>query len=206
VKEQKIMMMAQESGDEKQTVDALSRLVTICTFNKVDVTNAPTFDIEHLFLRIRSKSVGESVDVSITCPDDDKTQVRTKINIEDVKVQTYSDHNNIIDLTDTIKIVLRYPSLSDIGMVGDTQTSDGIFKLLYRCIHEIHHNDDVYNRVDMSEKDIEDFIDQLTSEQFEKITKFFQTMPKLSHKVSVTNPKTKVRGEVVLEGLQSFLG
>tara|TARA_A100001011_G_scaffold215994_2_gene223919 strand:- start:1464 stop:2168 length:705 start_codon:yes stop_codon:yes gene_type:complete len=206
VKEQKIMMLAQESEDEKQQVEALSKLVAICTFNKVDVIHAPTFDVEHLFLKIRSKSVGESVDISVTCPDDEKTQVRTKINIDDIKVQTHSNHSDTIHLTDRIKMILRYPSLSDIQSVGNAQTAEGIFKLLYRCINEIHHNDDVYHRIDMSDNDIEEFVDQLTSDQFEKITNFFQTMPKLSHKVSIVNPKTKVQGEVVLEGLQSFLG
>jgi len=108
VKEQKIMMLAQESEDEKQQVEALSKLVAICTFNKVDVIHAPTFDVEHLFLKIRSKSVGESVDISVTCPDDEKTQVRTKINIDDIKVQTHSNHSDTIHLTDRIKMILRY--------------------------------------------------------------------------------------------------
>ena len=204
VKEQKIIMMAQESGDEKQVVRALSELVSACTFNKIDVANAPTFDVEFLFLKIRSKSVGETVDINIVCPDDQVTQVNTKVNLEDIKIQTNSGHDNIIPLTDTIKIVFKYPTMLDVSQVGDTQSSDGMFKLLYRCIYEIHYGDDVYNKVDISDKDIEEFIDQFTGEQFEKVADFFQTMPKLSHKVSVLNPKTKVTNEVVLECLQSF--
>ena len=206
VKEQKVLMMAQESGDDRQMVDALSNLVTVCTFNKIDIVNSPMFDVEYLFLKIRSKSSGETVDINILCPDDENTQVMTKVNLEEIKVKTFGDHNNLLDITDTIKIVLKYPTLSDIQKVGDVQTNDGIFKLLYRCIHEIHHNDDVYHRVDMSDRDIEEFVDQLTAEQFERVVQFFQTMPKLSHTVSIINPKTNVTSEVVMEGLQSFLG
>ena len=206
VKEQKIIMMAQESGDEKQIVRALSDLVTACTFNKVDVANAPTFDVEYLFLKIRSKSVGETVDINIVCPDDQVTQVNTKVNLDDIKVQTNGGHNNVVNLTDSIKIVFKYPTLIDLSRVGNTENSEGLFKMINECIHEIHYGDDVYNRVDISDKDIEEFIDQFTGDQFERVTEFFQTMPKLSHKVSVTNPKTNVKNEVLLEGLQSFLG
>ena len=116
------------------------------------------------------------------------------------------EQNNVLDITDQVKIKLRYPCMADVNNLDDLETTDGMFKVLYRCIDEIHYGDDVYNRVDISDKDIEEFIDQLTGEQFEKVTQFFQTMPKLSHKVSITNPKTNVQSEVVLEGLQSFLG
>ena len=206
VKEQKIIMMAQESGEEGEMVRALSALVTACTFNKIDVANSPTFDVEFLFLKIRGKSVGETVQINMVCPDDEVTQVSTKIDLDQIRVQTQEGHNNVIDITDTVKMVFKYPTLLDISKIGSIETSDGIFKLMNRCIHEIHYGDDVYNRVDISDKDIEEFIDQLTGEQFEKITQFFQTMPKLIHKISVTNPKTNVQSEVVLEGLQSFLG
>ena len=164
------------------------------------------FDVDYLFLKIRSKSSGETVDINILCPDDENTQVMTKVNLEEIKVKTFDGHNNLLNITDTINIVLKYPTLSDIQRVGDVQTNDGIFKLLYRCVHEIHHKDDVYHRVDMSDRDIEEFVDQLTAEQFERVVQFFQTMPKLSHTVSIINPKTNVTSEVVMEGLQSFLG
>ena len=134
------------------------------------------------------------------------TQVSTKIDLDQIRVQTQEGHNNVIDITDTVKMVFKYPTLLDISRTGNIQSSEGVFNLMNRCIHEIHYGDDVYNRVDISDKDIEEFIDQLTGEQFEKVTQFFQTMPKLSHKVTVTNPKTNVQSEVVLEGLQSFLG
>ena len=206
VKEQKIIMMAQESGNEVEITNALSQLVSTCTFNKVDVTNAPTFDIEYLFLKIRSKSAGETVDIRITCPDDEKTQVPVKINLDEIRIQTTDGHTPFIGITDKIKMVLRYPTLFDLTQVDNAQSSDGTFKLMYRCIHEIHFGDDVYNRIDISDREIEEFIDQLTTDQFESITNFFQTMPKLRHIIEVTNPNTNVKNEVVLEGLQSFLG
>ena len=206
VKEQKVIMMAQESNEEVQITNALVSLVSACTFGKVDVENIPTFDVENLFLRIRGKSVGESVDINITCPDDDVTKVSTKINLDDIKLQTSPDHNPVIDITDSIKMYLSYPTFRNTKNIPNVNSSEGLFKILYTCINEIHYGDDVYNRIDISDKDIEDFIDQLTGEQFEKVTNFFLSMPKLRHTIEVVNPKTKVKSEVVLEGLQSFLG
>ena len=206
VKEQKIIMMAQESDNEREMTNALMRLVQACTFNQVDVQNSPTFDVEYLFLKIRAKSAGESVDIRVTCPDDEITTVPLKLNLDDIKLQVKDNHNPIIQLNDQVKMILRYPTLEDVSRVGDPTTGEGTFKIMYRCIHEIHYGDQVFSRVDISDKDIEEFIDQLTSGQFESITNFFQTMPKLSHTVEVTNPKTNVKSEVTLEGLQSFLG
>ena len=206
VKEQKILMMAQESNQDQQSVDAVSKLVSACTFDKFDVINAPTFDVEYLFLQIRSKSVGESVDVNLICPDDDKTTVLTKINLSDIKIEFSDDHSNSLQITDTIRMVCKYPTLHDILRVGKLGETESIFKLLYRCIVEIHYGDEIYHRVDISDKDIEEFIDQLTGEQFDRVVKFFETMPRLKHRVIVTNPKTKVESEVILEGLQNFLG
>ena len=206
VKEQKVIMMAQESNEEVQITNALVSLVSACTFGKVDVENIPTFDVENLFLRIRGKSVGESVDINITCPDDDVTKVPIKVNLDDIKLQTSPDHNPVIDITDSIKMYLSYPTFRNTKNIPNVNSSEGLFKILYTCINEIHYGDDVYNRIDISDKDIEDFIDQLTGEQFEKVTNFFLSMPKLRHTIEVVNPKTKVKSEVVLEGLQSFLG
>ena len=206
VKEQKVIMMAQESNEEVQITNALVSLVSACTFGKVDVENIPTFDVENLFLRIRGKSVGESVDINITCPDDDVTKVPMKVNLDDIKLQTSPDHNPVIDITDSIKMYLSYPTFRNTKNIPNVNSSEGLFKILYTCINEIHYGDDVYNRIDISDKDIEDFIDQLTGEQFEKVTNFFLSMPKLRHTIEVVNPKTKVKSEVVLEGLQSFLG
>ena len=205
VREQKIIMMAQESQDEKQMVRAMSDLVTSCTFNKFDVNKLPIFDVEYMFLKIRGKSIGETVELNLMCPDDGETQVPTKINLEDIEVSMTVGHSNMIDITDNIKLQLRYPIYSDATQVGGLEQSDGVFKLLTRCIDKIIYGDQEYNRVDITDKEIEEFIDQLNTDQFNSIVEFFNTMPKLRHVVQITNPKTKVKSEVVLEGLQNFL-
>ena len=205
VREQKIIMMAQESQDEKQMVRAMSDLVTSCTFNKFDVNKLPIFDVEYMFLKIRGKSIGETVELNLMSPDDGETQVPTKINLEEIEVSMTVGHSNMIDITDNIKLQLRYPIYSDATQVGGLEQSDGVFKLLTRCIDKIIYGDQEYNRVDITDKEIEEFIDQLNTDQFNSIVEFFNTMPKLRHVVQITNPKTKVKSEVVLEGLQNFL-
>jgi len=205
VREQKIIMMAQESQDEKQMVRAMSDLVTSCTFNKFDVNKLPIFDVEYMFLKIRGKSIGETVELNLMCPDDGETQVPTKINLEEIEVSMTVGHSNMIDITDKIKLQLRYPVYNDATEVNSLEQSDGVFKLLTRCIDKIIYGDQEYNRVDISDKEIEEFIDQLNTDQFNRIVEFFNTMPKLRHVVQITNPKTKVKSEVVLEGLQNFL-
>ena len=206
VKEQKLLMMAQESEDERQVIDTVGKLVSSCTFEKIDSDNSPLFDIEYVFLKIRGKSVGEKIKLNLTCPDDEKTQVETEIDLEDVSVQLAADHTNEIQITDTVKMFLKYPILKNMKSVAsdDSQTKQ-VFEVLSQCIHEIHFGEQVFNRVDISKKDINEFIDQLTSGQFDKILDFFNTMPKLRHVIPVTNPKTKVESEVVVEGLASFL-
>ena len=205
VREQKIIMMAQESQDEKQMVRAMSDLVTSCTFNKFDVNKLPIFDVEYMFLKIRGKSIGETVELNLMCPDDGETQVPTKINLEEIEVSMTVGHSNMIDITDKIKLQLRYPVYNDATEVNSLEQSDGVFKLLTRCIDKIIYGDQEYNRVDITDKEIEEFIDQLNTDQFNGIVEFFNTMPKLRHVVQITNPKTKVKSEVVLEGLQNFL-
>ena len=205
VREQKIIMMAQESQDEKQMVRAMSDLVTSCTFNKFDVNKLPIFDVEYMFLKIRGKSIGETVELNLMCPDDGETQVPTKINLEEIEVSMTVGHSNMIDITDKIKLQLRYPVYNDATEVNSLEQSDGVFKLLTRCIDKIIYGDQEYNRVDITDKEIEEFIDQLNTDQFNNIVEFFNTMPKLRHVVQITNPKTKVKSEVVLEGLQNFL-
>ena len=206
VKEQKIIMMAQESGDQKSMIQAVGDLVNSCTFGKIDANNSPTFDIEYIFLKIRSKSVGETVELTVTCPDDEKTKVPVKLKLDDIKVLTDVTHRSEIDVTDTIKIAFRYPLLNDTMNLDSGNSVDAPFKMINSCVESIHYGDDVYQKVDITEKDLEEFIDQLTGEQFENIMNFFSTMPKLRHVIQVTNPKTNVKSEVVLEGLQSFLG
>ena len=206
VKEQKILMMAQESEDPAMMTRTVCELIESCVDGIQNAMNLPTFDVEYMFLKIRGKSVGETVEVNLVCPDDNKTQVKTKINLDDIQVQMTVGHSNILDITDSIKLQLRYPIYSDSIDIADIETTDGIFKLLCKCFFNLQYNDQTYNKVDITDNDIMEFIEQLTTEQFDKIVEFFNSMPKLRHVVDVTNPKTNVRSEVVLEGLQSFLG
>jgi len=207
VKEQKTLMMASESNDDKQVKEALAGLISNCTFSKIDPFKIPIFDIEFLFLRIRGKSVGEKIDLSLLCPDDNKTRVNKSVNLEEIGVNMKVGHTNEIDITDNIKMVMRYPTLNDMtDMSADANNIEDVFSMIRRCVHEIHDDKKVYNRVDISDKELEEFIDSLTGEQFEKVGGFFETMPKVQHSVEVTNPKTKKKGEVVIEGIQSFFG
>ena len=206
VKEQKILMMAQEGSDENEIAEAMGNLVSDCTFGKIDAKVSPMFDIEYIFLKVRGKSVGDKIELNVTCPDDEKTSAPVTIDIEEIQVHMLEDHTNEVNISDDIKVVLRYPVLSDMKNVKASSNSvDRVFNVLNSCITSIHFGDDVYNKVDLTEKDINEFVDQFTSEQFDTMVKFFDTMPKIRHIVNVTNPKTKVTSEVVLEGLESFL-
>jgi hypothetical protein len=205
VKEQKTLMLASESDDDKQVKEALAGIISNCTFSKVDPLKIPIFDVEFLFLRIRGKSVGEKIDLSLLCPDDNETRVNKTINLDEIGVNMKVGHTNEIDITDNIKMVMRYPTLDDMTDVSaETNDVEDMFSMIRRCVHEIHDGEKVYNRVDMSSSELEEFIDSLTGEQFEKLSDFFETMPKVQHSVEVTNPKTKKKGEVVIEGIQSF--
>ena len=204
VKEQKALMIAQESENEKVLESTFAQIIKDCVEDKVDPYKMPMFDIEYVFLKIRSKSVGEVAELSIICPDDKKTKVNVSIPLEDVGVQMKEDHTNVVTLTDDISLVMRYPCLGDAkGVTSDEQTK-GLFSVIKKCIHEVHDGDEVYKRVDMSEKDLDNFIDSMTTKNFESVSEFFESMPKLSYDLEVFNPKTKVKSVVPIEGLQSF--
>ena len=207
VKEQKLLMMAQESEDDQQVIDTVGNLVQSCTFEKIDSEKSPLFDIEYIFLQVRGKSIGEKVQLDLICPDDEKTTVQTEVDINDVGVQMSNDHTNEIEITDTVKLFLKYPLLKDMKKVAsDGSQVKQVFEVLTQCVHEIHFGEQIFSRVDISEKDINEFIEQLTGNQFEKIMDFFNTMPKPRHVIPIKNPKTEVESEVVVEGLASFLG
>ena len=206
VKEQKRMMMAQESKNSTEIVDAVNQLISDCTFNKVDTKKIAMFDAEYIFLKIRTKSVGSKVDIKVTCPDDKETQVPVSIDLDDINVGMMEEHTNEINLTDEIKIVFKYPQLDSFTKYSTlSDTSKMVFELTAECIEEVHFNEEVTHKVDMSKKDLDEFIDSLSTGQFTLLIKFFETMPRLRHKIEVTNPKTKVTSEVMLEGIQSFL-
>ena len=210
VREEKILILALESEDTNQITTAVIDILSECILTKnVDVTKLATFDIEYLFLNVRSKSVGETVDVNITCPDDGKTSVEMQINIDTIKVQKNKNHKNTIKLDDKYFIKFKYPSFnefieSNFEVSENNSEVSKSMSMIVSCIDMIYDEEESWNASDSSQKELEEFIEQLNSKHFKLIEKFFETMPKLSHKVKVTNPKTKVESEVVLEGLASF--
>ena len=207
VKEQKILMIAQESGEEKQLADAMGTLVSNCTFGALDANTAPMFDIEYVFLQLRAKSAGAKIKLNVTCPDDEKTTVEVEIDLDEIGVQLSVEHSQEIIVTKDIKMKLRYPILKDLqGLYDDLGDFEKAMSMVNQCIESVIHGDEEIHRIDMTQDEITEFIDSFTTEQLESVMKFFETMPKLRHVIDVTNPKTKVKSEVLLEGLQSFLG
>ena len=210
VREEKILILALESEDTAQITNAVVEILSECILTKgVDVTKLATFDIEYLFLNVRSKSVGETVEVNLTCPDDDRTSVEMEINIDAIKVQKTRGHKNIVKLDDQYSMKLKYPSFdqfieSNFDTSEDTSDVDKSLNMITNCIEMIYDEEESWDASDSTKKELEDFIEQLNSKQFKSIEKFFETMPKLSHKVKVINPTTEVESEVVLEGLASF--
>ena len=210
VREEKILIMAMESEDMKQITDAIIQILSDCILTKdVKVESLSTFDIEYLFLNVRGKSVGETVEVNITCPDDGETQVEMSIDIDSIKVQKSKEHKNIIQLDDNLSMKLKYPSLDQFVEnnfeVSESQSSVGqSLSMITSCIEIIYNQDESWEAADCTKKELEDFIEQLNTKQFKEIENFFTTMPKLSHTINVKNPNTGVESEVVLEGLASF--
>ena len=209
VKEEKLLVLALESEDTKQITNAIKTVIKNCIETKnIKVESLPTFDIEYLFLNIRGKSVGEEIDVNIICPDDEETIVPIKINVDDIQVQKNSEHSNKIKLDDSIMMEMKYPSLeqfikSNFDLSADS-TMNQSFELIGSCIDKIYTEEEVWVAADVTKKELMEFLDQMNTSQFKQIEKFFETMPKLSHKIKVKNPKTEVESEVVLEGLSSF--
>ena len=213
VKEEKLLVIALESEDTKQITNAIKAVIRACILSKgVKVDTLPTFDIEYLFLNIRGKSVGEDIEVKLICPDDNKTEVQVNINLDDIQVKKPDDHTNEIKLDDSLMMQMKYPSLNEFIKTNFDPTDanknpmEQSFDLIGSCIDKIYTEDDVWAAGDCTKKEITEFLDSMNSTQFKKIEKFFETMPKLSHTVVVTNPKTKVKSDILLEGLASFFG
>ncbi len=209
VKEEKLLVIALESEDIKQITTAIKTVIKNCIITKnIKVESLPTFDIEYLFLNIRGKSVGEELDVNIICPDDGETQVPVKINLDDIKVQKNEQHSNRIKLDGSIMMQMKYPSLDQFIKsnfdFSDKNAMDQSFDLIASCIDKIFTEEEVWTTSDVTKKEMNDFLESMNSSQFKDIEKFFETMPKLSHKIKVKNPVTEVESEVVLEGLVSF--
>ena len=206
VKEQKLLMLAQESDNQDEIANTITNIVESCTEGQLKAKELPIFDIEYVFLQLRSKSVGESVTLKLKCPDDERTFVDKTIKLDEIAVHMTADHTNEVQITDKIKIVMKYPVMEDMKGIDISAGISGTFGLISKCVHEIHDEDMVHSRIDMNEKELDEFIDTLDSQQFDRLMNFFQTMPKLRHVIEIVNPKTKKKGEVMLEGLDSFLG
>ena len=211
VKEEKILILAMESQDNTQIASAVKDVISNCILSRgIKVDKLSTFDIEFLFLNIRGKSIGEDVEVMVTCPDDGKTQVPTRIMLDNIKIQISDDHNQDIKLDDEYTLRMKYPSLDEFiknnfNTAGDIYVDD-TFDLIASCIELVYSEEESWAASDCTKKELSQFVEQLNSSQFKEIEKFFETMPKLSHTVKVINPNTKKENEVVLEGLQSFFG
>lgn len=209
VREEKVLVIALESEDTKQITNAIKTVIKNCILTKgIKVETLPTFDIEYLFLNIRGKSVGEEIEVNVICPDDGETTSKVTINLDDIKVQKNKDHTNKIRVDKNIMMEMKYPSLEQFIKnnfdFSDSNAMDQSFELIASCIDKIYTEDEVWSAADVTKKELNDFLEQMNSSQFKEIEKFFETMPKLSHKIKIKNPKTDVESEVVLEGLASF--
>ena len=209
VKEEKILILAIESGGMKEITMAIKDVLKNCVLTRgIKIDELPTFDIEYLFLNIRARSIGESIDLLITCPDDGKTQVNTKIYIDEIEVKKSKDHTKDIKIDDTYTMRLKYPSLDqfvDENFNFEKET-DNTFSLVASCIEMIFSKEEAWEGKDSTHKELVSFLEQLNSTQFKEVQKFFETMPKLSHEIEVENPETKVKSTVTLEGLASFFG
>jgi len=209
VREEKILIIALESEDMSQITSAVVDILNSCILTKgIKVEKLSTFDIEYLFLNVRGKSVGEQVEVSITCPDDGETTVQQVVDIDSIKVKKNKDHKDTIKLDDNLSIKLKYPSLAEFVQSNfdaeSTTDVDTTMHMIISCIDLIYNDEESWKASESTPKELEEFVDQLNTKQFKQIEKFFETMPKLSHTIKVKNPKTDVESEVLLEGLASF--
>ncbi len=209
VKEEKLLVLALESEDTKQITTAIKTVIKACIKTRgIKVEALPTFDIEFLFLNIRGKSVGEDLDVNIICPDDEKTQVKVNINLDDIQCQHTEGHTNKIELEGGLVMEMKYPSLdqfikSNFDM-KETNQMEQSFDLIASCIDKVYSAEEVWATEDCTKKELNEFLESMNSAQFKDIEKFFETMPKLSHEIKITNPETGVESDVTLEGLAAF--
>ena len=203
VKEEKILLTAMETGGEGSLVNALKQIVNNCVESELDLNTLATFDLEYIFLNLRAKSVGEVATINVTCPDDNETQIPIEVNLEEIEVIFPEGHSNKIELTDTIGLTMKYPDFSLATITGETNT-EYLFKMIRGCIVQITEGETIHERVDFNDAELDTFLDSLNSKQLEGVQKFFETMPKLRHEITVTNPKTKKDNKIMLEGLDAF--
>ena len=207
VKEEKVLLIAQETGDDAAIYDSVKNLVETCCFEAIDVTKMPLFDLEYIFLNIRAKSVGEVVEVEVTCPDDEETKVKVEVDLTKIEVHMDEKHDARIQLTDDIGILMSYPHLGSLAGIGSDETGaqmENLFGMIYDCMYQVWQGDEVFDAMDYTKKEKREFIESLNHEQFEKIQNFFSTMPTVKHEIKVTNPKTKKKSTITLQGMNSF--
>jgi hypothetical protein len=207
VREEKILLIALESGESKDILNAVKDIVAECTFNKLKIGDMPMFDIEYIFLNIRAKSVGEVSQLKLKCPDDDETFAEVEIDLSKVNVQVDKGHNPKIELTKDMGLIMKYPSIDSFAGSGITNiTTDNMLDVIGSCILQIYDKkgEEVFEAKDQTKKELSDFVESLNTKQFQEVQKFFDTMPKLTHKVTIENPKTKVKSDVILQGLNDF--
>ena len=209
VKEEKLLLIAQETSDEQSLYNAIANLIKNCCFEKIDIDKLPLFDIEYIFLQIRAKSVSEIADVKVICPDDGETEVEVKINLTQIEVHMGEKHDAKIQLTDDIGIVMSYPNLASILLKKKVQdkeesASEQMFGMIQDCMLQIWQGEETFAATDYTDNDKREFLDSLNHNQFEKIQQFFETMPTVKHEVEVTNPKTQVVSKIEIEGMNSF--
>lgn len=213
VKEEKILILALESEDVKQITSAIKQILKDCIITKgIKVEELPTFDIEYIFLNVRGHSVGEAIELIVTCSDDGTTEVPVKIYIDEIQVQKDPNHSTDINLGDGLVLRMKYPSLNEFiknnfdFSSNDVSSIEKSFDIVSSCIDMVFNADESWAAADCTKKELNDWIETLTSQQFQEVEKFFNTMPKLAHTFKVTNPNTKEESEVTLEGLTSFFG
>ena len=209
VQEEKLLLIAQQTGTENAMMDAIKQLIENCCFGELDLDKMPIFDMEYIFLQIRAKSVGEVVKLKVTCPDDKKTEVEVEVDLSEIQVQMSEDHDARIQLTDDIGLLMSYPSMGTMmGMQGkDVNGKEGVdalFEMICNCMYQIWQGEEVHDCMDYTTQEKMDFISSLNHDQFEKIQTFFDTMPTVKHEVEVHNPKTKKKSNLTLQGMNSF--
>ena len=208
VKEEKILLVAQESGKTEDIARATIQIINACTFDKIDANKIPMFDAEYILLQLRAKSIGEKTKMKLLCQDDMKTFVETEIDLTEIEVLMEPGHTNkiILDEEKNLGIVFGYPTyeLATQGVDMSGTDVDAIFKMLTSCVDHIFEGETIYNSKDMKKEDLIEFIDSMKTSQFEKVQKFFETMPKLAREYTMTNPNTGVKSSVILKGLNDF--
>lgn len=208
VKEEKVLLIAQETGTDKATYEAIRTIIKSCTLDEIDIDRLPLFDMEYIFLNIRAKSVGEVAKLKVKCPDDEETEVDVEVDLTKINVQMDDSHDARIELTNDIGVLMQYPNFGTVTNQSietpKGQETEKLFDMISDCMYQIWHGEETYDAMDYSTKERKAFLDSLNHQQFEKLQNFFETMPTLKHDVEVINPKTNVTSTLTLQGLSSF--